>query len=442
MESEKGVIKLTRRQLYDEIWELSVAGVARKYNLNYSKLIASCRSEDIPFPSSGYWTRKSLGKDVTGEVVNLSGQEDKKVALLTKGTKATPAKKKESSGTMATTENSQTEQQKKPVSETVQENANSQIVWEESVLDFLPEAERNVVLNSAAMLRINESGHLHKVLVQYKKDIAEYKEKQMHHSGYQRNWAEPDFFNEMSDEGRSRAFAILDALFKTIESLGGSINHDLSMKIRNDVVRIRMAEGQDQIKHELTKEEARELVRYNDAVKNNHWASKPQIRKYDRVYNGKLRIVFAERSYIRDSASEKLEDRLGDILITLYEKSEENRVQREAREEAERKRVEEARKKEKFRQRKEQEICRVQELVNKAEDYRIATEIRNYIQAVMEKTVDDDILEWVKWAKKKADWYDPTVASNDEFFGKRNHGKNREEKDRQLLDSVKKYGYW
>ena len=442
MESEKGVIKLTRRQLYDEIWELSVAGVARKYNLNYSKLIASCRSEDIPFPSSGYWTRKSLGKDVTGEVVNLSGQEDKKVALLTKGTKATPAKKKESSGTMATTENSQTEQQKKPVSETVQENANSQIVWEESVLDFLPEAERNVVLNSAAMLRINESGHLHKALVQYKKDIAEYKEKQMHHSGYQRNWAEPDFFNEMSDEGRSRAFAILNALFKTIESLGGSINHDLSMKIRNDVVRIRMAEGQNQIKHELTKEEARGLVRYNDAVKNNHWASKPQIRKYDRVYNGKLRIVFAERSYIRDSASEKLEDRLGDILITLYEKSEENRVQREAREEAERKRLEEARKKEELRQRKEQEICRVQELVNKAEDYRIATEIRNYIQAVMEKTVDDDILEWVKWAKKKADWYDPTVASNDEFFGKRNHGKSREEKDRQLLDSVKKYGYW
>ena len=173
MESEKGVIKLTRRQLYDEIWELSVAGVARKHNLNYSKLIVSCRSEDIPFPSSGYWTRKSLGKDVTGEVVNLSGQEDREVALLTKGTKVTPAKKKGSPGAMATTENSQTEQQKTPLSEAVQENANSQIVWEESVLDFLSELERNVVLNSAAMLRINESGHLHKALVQYKKDIPE-----------------------------------------------------------------------------------------------------------------------------------------------------------------------------------------------------------------------------------------------------------------------------
>ena len=74
-------------------------------------------------------------------------------------------------------------------------------------------------------------------------------------------------------------------------------------------------------------------------LKNHKWASKPQIRKYDKVYNGKLRIVFGERSYIRDNDSEKLEDRLGDILVTLYEKAEENRIAREARDEAERKRA-------------------------------------------------------------------------------------------------------
>lgn len=45
MENEKGIVKLTRKQLYDEIWALSVAGVARKYNLNYGKLIATCKVE-------------------------------------------------------------------------------------------------------------------------------------------------------------------------------------------------------------------------------------------------------------------------------------------------------------------------------------------------------------------------------------------------------------
>lgn len=80
----------------------------------------------------------------------------------------------------------------------------------------------------------------------------------------------------------------------------------------------------------MTKQEAQALVKYNDDIKNHRWASKPQIRKYDKVYNGKLRIVFGARSYIRDNDSEKLEDRLGDILVTLYEKAEENRIVREA----------------------------------------------------------------------------------------------------------------
>lgn len=30
----KSTMTLSRQQLYDEIWQMSVAGVARKYNLN------------------------------------------------------------------------------------------------------------------------------------------------------------------------------------------------------------------------------------------------------------------------------------------------------------------------------------------------------------------------------------------------------------------------
>lgn len=52
----------------------------------------------------------------------------------------------------------------------------------------------------------------------------------------------PAFFKEMSDECMSRAIAILDTVFKSIESLGGSINSDLSVKIRDDIVRFRIVE--------------------------------------------------------------------------------------------------------------------------------------------------------------------------------------------------------
>lgn len=125
-----------------------------------------------------------------------------------------------------------------------------------------------------------------------------------------------------------------------------------------------------------------------------------------------------------------------------YEKAEENRIVREAREEAERKRVEEARRREENRQRKEQEIRLVKELVNKAEDYRIAKEIREYIQAMIDSGNEDITPAWIEWARKKADWYDPSIATEDEYLGKRQHEKNAEEKEKSLQDSIRKSWYW
>lgn len=448
MENEKGIVKLTRKQLYDEIWALSVAGVARKYNLNYGKLIATCKAENVPFPSSGYWTRKNMGKDVSNEAVELSGHEETEISLITNDATIKRIRKVKAE----IVENKQTDiiEDAKVVVEELQQNKAENISkWSGGMLEFLDETERNKVLEVACNLRINQNTRLHKTLVQYKKDIADYKtrlkeaqNRSYYNPRYNKPENEPEFFKEMSDECMPRAIAILDTVFKAIESMGGSINSDLSVKIRGDIVRFRMVESQDQVKHEMTKQEAQALVKYNDDIKNHRWASKPQIRKYDKVYNGKLRIVFGERSYIRDTNSEKLEDRLGDILVTMYEKAEENRIVREACEETERKRVEETRRREENRQRKEQEIRLVKELVNKAEDYRIAKEIREYIQAMIDSGNEDITPEWIEWALKKADWYDPSIATEDEYLGKRQHEKSAEEKEKSLQDSIRKSWYW
>ena len=449
MENEKGIVKLTRKQLYDEIWALSVAGVARKYNLNYGKLIATCKVENIPFPSSGYWTKKNMGKDVSNEIVEFSGLEDTEISLITKDAVVKRIRKAKAE-VVEKVHTDVTEELDVVTEEDLPQKKTDNIPeWPDGILDYLDETERNKVLEYACNLQISQSTRLHKMLVQYKKDIADYKSKlkevqsrPYYNSRHNKPENEPEFFKEMSDECMSRAIAILDTVFKTIESLGGSINSDLSVKIRGDIVRFCMVESQDQVKHEMTKQEAQALVKYNDDIKNHRWASKPQIRKYDKVYNGKLRIVFGARSYIRDNDSEKLEDRLGDILITLYEKAEENRIVREAREEAERKRVEEERRREENRQRKEQEIRLVKELVNKAEDYRIAKEIREYIQAMIDSGNEDITPEWIEWALKKADWYDPSIATEDEYLGKRQHEKSAEEKEKSLQDSIRKSWYW
>ena len=239
-----------------------------------------------------------------------------------------------------------------------------------------------------------------------------------------------------------RSIAILDVLFKAVEKLGGSVNDDLSMNIRSDTVRIRVAEGQNQVAHELTKEEAKALVKYKDEVKRYSWASKPQIRKYDRIYNGRLRIVFGERRYIRDGETEKLEDRLGDILIVLYEKSEELRIERERREEEARRRAEEERIKEEKRERRRQEAKKTISLQHEAEDYRIAMDIRGYVQAMIDAENEKASPEWIAWANRKADWFDPSIAYQDDLLGTREHQDSMEDKEKALNDSIRHSWYW
>lgn len=124
-----------------------------------------------------------------------------------------------------------------------------------------------------------------------------------------------------------------------------------------------------------------------------------------------------------------MEDRLGDIMIELYEAAEDIKNAREAREEEERKRQEEERLKEERRKRYDIEVDRTLALTSLAEDYDTACKIRRYIAAV-ETTAPKsaEITEWIEWAKAKADWYDPTVAKKDELFGKREHEKDEEHK--------------
>lgn len=454
----KSTMTLSRQQLYDEIWQMSVAGVARKYNLNYAKLIAKCREANIPFPPSGYWTRKNMGKDVSGEVVALPPSDNENVELLLAGVKSEKKKKvisdaeelhsdmeeglkKAASSMEEKGKETGNEDQAVPVKETVEKSG-----ADDTVLPFLDSAEKKRVLQAASELRIRDKKRLHEQLIKYRKSMTEWKQKEAQNQrGYQRRNRpddEPAFFNEISPESQQRAFLILDALFCAVEELGGKVNADLSMRVMADTVRIRIAEGQDKVKHELTKQEARALVEYNDRVKRNGWASKPQIRKYDSIYNGKLRIIFDNGEYIRDTGKEKLEDRLGDLFVRLYENSEEARIQRERLEEERRKREEEARRQAEIQKRKEDEVRRTRELLNQAEDYRIACEIRQYIAAVArQKDITPETAAWIEWANRKADWYDPIVAAEDEYLGRREHSKPKEEKDLDKM-SRGRYGMW
>ena len=166
-------------------------------------------------------------------------------------------------------------------------------------------------------------------------------------------------------------------------------------------------------------------------------------RSNDYIHNGKLKITFENREYIKETDKVKLADKLGDIIVKLYEKSERIRVARVAREEEAKRRAEERKREVELKNKRKEEAIKTIDLVNKSEDYRIAYEIRNYIKAVeLKEELDGDTKQWIKWANKKDDWFDPIIDANDELLGKREHGVSSKDKNDELNGYATYYGWY
>lgn len=441
------MVAFNRKKLYDEIWKLSVAGTARKYDLHYTRLLQSLKDYQIPYPPSSYWTKLSQGMDVSGNIVELPDSDDEEIYLYPKGYTEKRQKKNLESKSMGHKD------EQKEKSDTLNINTvaihksmEETLVIPDTVLDFLEKDERAKVLYEIETMEIGKNSKLHPVVVAYKKSVQDWKQreknikKETYYEYKDRLKEKPAFLNNLSDACLNRVILILDGLFKSIEKLGGKAHSDLSMQVKADVVRITFIESKEKKEHGLTKQEARAVLEYKDKIKYSQYAYKPQIPKYDHFYNGKLRIKFENGKYIKDNEQQKLEDRLGEIVIKLYEISEDYRKKREKREEEWRQYEEEERKRKQQQELLEKEQQATQALMNEAKDYQIALEIRNLIKAAEGKFNMSEKNEWIEWAKKKADWFDPTIAREDEILGKRDHKLPEEEK--QLIEKRIQNLYW
>lgn len=413
-------MKFDRSKLYDEIWEISLTGVSKKYGLNYTKLVQACKENNIPYPSSAYWTKKNMGIDFSNDIIELPKSEEKEVEILLKV-----------SGALIDSKVSDKDK----------------FIAEFNLLNFLSDEEKRKVAEVIFDLNIDDYKKNHKVIIEYKNKKKEERREERKANYFNpyyniHNYVEKGYFENISKFEKDRCMKVLSAIYYAIEELGGKVNKDFSLTIRDEHVELEIEELKDQVKHELTKEEAKQLLEYEDRKKVFTYASKPNIRKYDYVYNGKFKITCGNRKYIRETDKVKLEDKLGDIIIKLYEQSEEVKIERLEREERERIYKEEEERKQRIRNAKKNEAQKVKKLINLAEDYRIACEIRNYINAISShNSLSSEMKDWIKWANEKADWFDPIIDREDEILGKREHEESLENKNNKL-DKYGSYYDW
>jgi hypothetical protein len=422
------MMKFTREQLYREIWETSARQVAVKYKLNYSKLLKQCKAFDIPLPGGKYLYNKRQGLDTSSYITPLSGLKETEVEVDKQKTRVSQKK------SMVLSENKKDE---------FEEDLGNKILFDKatvlSSLEFLDEDKKNSIIEVFSSFEFRENKRLHKKVVAYKGRIATWNQRvkaaqsDYYDPKYQRNdLTQPQFIKEVSQEQLPRLYRLLDTLCLVFEKIGEKITDDFKIQIVNDLVSFEIIESTDKVKHELTKKEAQELVKYNDERKTSSYAFKPNIRKYDHIPNGLLRIKLSNGKYIKDTKSKQLEDMISEIVILTYQCYSEVRTNREAWEEKERVRQEEKQAARKLQEQINQEKEKTREFLNIISDYKLAKEIREFVDQVKEN--DEVAKESIAWMLAKADWIDPNISKEDKILGKRAHHKTEEEKDNDLRD--------
>lgn len=433
------VTKLTRKQIYDEVWSISISGMVKKYDISYSLLYKQIKDANIPIPPAGYWTKKEYGKETV--VAELKGNPDEVVELY-----------KHISFVSKNKDDTKIQAEDKTVINTTQsiikndvkENAAASSKYRgeyDAILPFLSADEKEQLFVAVSNVKItDEKERLHSKIIAHRKRIEswekEFKKKTPYQQKQTKNTA-PYLKYEVADSSLPRAFRIIDSLIKAMKPLGVDLDDNLCFHYKADYIQLSFSEATTEIPHELTKEERMSLLKYEDERKRYRWANKPQIRKYDHIHNGRISIGVGLKRRFRDGKLITLEEQLGDLMIAIFIAINDAKIAREEREEAERKRQEEQRKREELCERYNEEVELTLALENQAEDFAMACKIRALVNEVESKADNDsEISEWITWAKAKADWYDPTVAAKDEFFGEREHEKSKEQK------KLEKRYYW
>ena len=351
-------LKISRQKLYEEIWDISTSKVAKKYNLSYSKLQQACKKANIPLPTQYYWGKYYAGTPVEKTPlpdsdileVQIEKMNSRSFAGVTidveKIIDAKSEVKEESIEKNTPKEEIAANLSEGKESVVNDENKSADIPEKyKSKLQFLSESEREKVFEIACALAVNPNKHLHKVLKKHKEDVIAWGKKYPYDETKTRKrdiWTrtsaeEPLLYRDIALDSLQRTCEILNALFDSVEKLGGKVNNNLTLTIRNEEVSFSIVESENKVAHVWTKKETADYQKYEKDKKENRYAWEPKIRKWDFMFNGKLRFIVPVGIEIRDTDTMQLEECVGDMLVALYEESENSKIIREAREEKARK---------------------------------------------------------------------------------------------------------
>lgn len=344
-------VTLTRKELYDLVWSVSMVSLTRMYRITSSSLRKTCTKMEIPIPKAGHWEKLKWGKQVAIEKLNETYTGESSVILIVKNDQD------EEVGT--------------------------------SPLEILRnKIEKDTRLSLKVPLKLTDPDKL----IVAARDSLNSKAHKDYHNGML-STAHEELSIKVSPEFVSRALRFMDTLIK-------------ALKARGHRVYIRNWETCASIFDEEF------IISFKEKTK--RVPPRNKIGSSDFEPTGLLYFKATRISYHKDwiDKTMKLEDQLSSIIAGMEIEAERRKKEKEFHQKQWEERDAQEQKEKKDEQQKDKEVEDFRELLREAKLWGQITTLRDYADAIEAKAIANNnrseaLKEWLKSVRRQAQLYDP-----------------------------------
>lgn len=354
-------VKFTRQELYDLVWSQSMISISKKYAISVEGLRKTCRSLGIPFPNPGYWIKVKSGKEVNDR--RLLG---------------------DFAGNPIVNMSYRISSEKPDISLPKKNEILQSIKKDEIIAQALPSK-----LSNADILVISVKNDLLNKKVWRSEGIV--------------SSSRGELRIDVSPKNLQRALILMDLFIKTLKSRGHDIRVEdwkTNLIILGEKIPIRCRE------------------KFSKSIIKKKYGDRTEYRAND-LLSLKIDTSYSPKEWM--DGKKKVEEQLPEVIAYLELKA---KNERERRLDYERKREEQKenqRKEKEIQDMKEVELDKFKSLFLLAKRHHNANKIREYAdkfenRAVKNNQLTEELKLEIEWMRKKADWYDPLIESDEELM--------------------------
>jgi hypothetical protein len=352
-------VTLTREELYNLVWSTPILTLSKKYNISDVGLRKICIRMNVPLPQAGHWQKLQFGKKIIKSPLPDNYKGEQQVSLILRNENTS-----QDIDTRSIIQNLQYE---------IEENLKSKLIVPERLSN--PDKLIIAVKDSFSKRRADDFLYIDTV----------------------KSWRD-ELDIRVARVNIGRCLRFLDTFIKAMRARGHDVqikNGDTCAIIDEENFKIQFRE---KMKKVITKDGTWDRMVYHPtgilAFQVNRFSTKEWKDGKVTIEEQLSRII----AHLELAAMEVKEWK-NKIKIDEDLRKEKEKLKRE------------------YELMQENDLCKFKEMLGKASRWHKANNLRDYIKAVEEKEITNndsiELREWLDWARKKADWYDPFIESKD-----------------------------